>query len=56
MVGEKKYRIWRVYLAGCAQAFDSEKMSIYQVVCHKATQPSSTLPWSRHYIYDKTLD
>ena len=26
MVGEKKYRIWRVYLAGCAQAFDSEKM------------------------------
>lgn len=56
MVGEKKYRIWRIYLAGCAHAFDTQKMSIYQVVCQKAARRSDTLPWSRHYIYDKTLD
>ncbi|MGY8523842.1 class I SAM-dependent methyltransferase [Paracidovorax citrulli] len=56
MIGERKYRIWRVYLAGCAQAFEGEKMSIYQVVCHKAPRRASTLPWSRRYIYDTALD
>ena len=56
IVGEKKYRIWRVYLAGCAHAFDTQKMSIYQVVCHRSGLPSSSLPWSRRYLYDKPLD
>ncbi|QOT75544.1 SAM-dependent methyltransferase [Cupriavidus basilensis] len=56
MVGEKKYRIWRVYLAGCSHAFDTDQMSIYQVVCHKAGLSSQSLPWSRRYIYDKSLD
>jgi cyclopropane-fatty-acyl-phospholipid synthase len=56
LVGEKKYRIWRVYLAGCGHAFDTDQMSIYQVVCHKAGLPSHNLPWSRRYIYDKALD
>jgi cyclopropane-fatty-acyl-phospholipid synthase len=53
MVGEKKYRIWRVYLAGCAHAFDTGKMSIYQVTCRKAGLPSGTMPWSRRYLYDR---
>ncbi|AQV95206.1 cyclopropane-fatty-acyl-phospholipid synthase [Cupriavidus necator] len=55
LVGEKKYRIWRVYLAGCAHAFETEKMAIYQVVCHKSGLPADTLPWSRHYIYDQPI-
>ncbi len=55
MVGEKKYRIWRLYLAGCKHAFETDHMSIYQVVCHKAAQPSDSLPWSRHYIYDQPI-
>ncbi|RWA51106.1 hypothetical protein AU476_25490 [Cupriavidus sp. UYMSc13B] len=55
LVGEKKYRIWRVYLAGCAHAFETEKMSIYQVACHKAGLPADTLPWSRRYIYDQPI-
>lgn len=55
MVGEKKYRIWRVYLAGCAHAFTTDQMSIYQVVCHKAGRPPETLPWSRRYIYEPAL-
>ncbi|KWR78664.1 SAM-dependent methyltransferase [Cupriavidus sp. IDO] len=55
MVGEKKYRIWRVYLAGCAHAFDTDQMSIYQVVCHKAGKSSATLPWSRRYIYEHPI-
>jgi cyclopropane-fatty-acyl-phospholipid synthase len=51
-VDEKKFRIWRVYLAGCAHAFEHDRMSIYQVVCKKAGQHATTLPWSRRYIYD----
>jgi cyclopropane-fatty-acyl-phospholipid synthase len=35
-VGETKYRIWRVYLAGCAHAFSSGNASPYQIVCQKA--------------------
>ncbi|WP_454055786.1 class I SAM-dependent methyltransferase [Cupriavidus sp. Marseille-Q8015] len=55
MVGETKYRIWRVYLAGCSHAFTTEQMSIHQVVCHKAGRSADHLPWSRRYIYDTTL-
>lgn len=55
MVGEKTYRIWRVYLAGCEHAFDTHQMSIHQVLCHKADRPAGTLPWSRHYIYDHPI-
>jgi len=55
MVGEKKYRIWRVYLAGCSHAFDTDQMSIYQVTCHKAGMPSASLPWSRRYVYDHPI-
>ncbi|QET02499.1 class I SAM-dependent methyltransferase [Cupriavidus pauculus] len=55
MVGETKFRIWRVYLAGCAHAFTTDQMSIYQIVCHKAGRQAETLPSSRRYIYDTTL-
>ncbi|MEX3969689.1 class I SAM-dependent methyltransferase [Paraburkholderia caribensis] len=51
MIGEEKYRIWRVYLAGCAHAFDVDNVAIYQIVCQKSAKPSSTIPWSRRYMY-----
>ena len=51
MVGETKYRIWRVYLAGCAQAFAQDNVSIFQIVCQKSQQPANTIPWSRHHMY-----
>ncbi|RLK35424.1 SAM-dependent methyltransferase [Cupriavidus plantarum] len=56
MVGETKFRIWRVYLAGCAHAFTTDQMSIYQVVCHKAGRQAETLPTSRRYIYPNNQD
>jgi cyclopropane-fatty-acyl-phospholipid synthase len=52
MVGEKRYRIWRVYLMGCAHAFEVDDVAIYQVICRKAGRSATTLPWSRRYIYD----
>jgi cyclopropane-fatty-acyl-phospholipid synthase len=51
LVDDKRFRIWRVYLAGCAYAFTQDWVSLYQVVCTKANRDASTLPWSRRYMY-----
>ncbi len=51
IAGDKRYRIWRVYLAGCAYAFEQDWISIYQVLCSKAGRKAGALPWSRRYIY-----
>ncbi|MBB5392358.1 MULTISPECIES: cyclopropane-fatty-acyl-phospholipid synthase family protein [unclassified Herbaspirillum] len=50
---EKRYRIWRVYLAGSAYGFERDWISLYQVVCTKANTSAQGLPWSRNYIYGK---
>jgi cyclopropane-fatty-acyl-phospholipid synthase len=54
-VDDEKFRIWRVYLAGCAYAFTNDDVSIFQIVCRKAGRSADTLPWSRRYIYNKPL-
>lgn len=51
VAGDKAYRIWRIYLAGCAYAFSSDQISIYQVLFRPAHTPAAALPWSRQYIY-----
>ena len=53
MVSEKTLRIWRIYLAGCAWAFEHDEVSIYQVICRAAGQPAQGLPWSRRFIYER---
>ncbi len=53
MVSEKTWRIWRIYLAGCAWAFEHDEVSIYQVICRSAGQPAQGLPWSRRFIYER---
>jgi cyclopropane-fatty-acyl-phospholipid synthase len=55
LVDDEKFRIWRVYLAGCAYAFEHDDVSLYQVVCRKAGRSATTLPWSRRYMYEKPL-
>ena len=55
LVDDEKFRIWRVYLAGCAYAFEHDDVSIFQIVCRKAGRSASTLPWSRRYMYEKPL-
>lgn len=51
LVDDKRFRIWRVYLAGCAYAFAQDWISLNQVVCSKAGRDISTLPLSRKYMY-----
>lgn len=51
MVDERTWRIWRVYLAGCAWAFEHDEISIFQVLCQRAGQSAQCIPWSRRWIY-----
>jgi cyclopropane-fatty-acyl-phospholipid synthase len=51
-VGEKIYRIWRIYMAGSALGFERGWMSIYQVLAGKALPGGALdLPPTRDYIY-----
>ena len=50
--GDKRLRIWRAYLAGCAHAFSQRWVSIHQMLAVKTTDPTNNpLPWSRDWIY-----
>ncbi|MEC5397678.1 class I SAM-dependent methyltransferase [Uliginosibacterium sp. H1] len=52
IAGEKRFRVWRAYLAGCAHAFDANWIALHQIV---ATRPASLgrqkLPLTRDYMY-----
>jgi cyclopropane-fatty-acyl-phospholipid synthase len=49
---ERTARIWRLYLAGCAHAFDQNWVSIYQILASKQTQPGrAPLPLTRGWMY-----
>jgi cyclopropane-fatty-acyl-phospholipid synthase len=50
----RRFRIWRVYLAGCAYAFAHDWISLYQIVCGKAGEEPAQIPWSRRYMYNRT--
>lgn len=52
LIGEKRFRIWRVYLAGCARAFEADWIAIYQVLACKAGGGTrNPFPWSRGWQY-----
>lgn len=53
LVDEKTWRIWRIYLAGCAHAFEQNWVSLYQVLACKAgaQERLNPTPWSRAYMY-----
>ena len=51
---ERTARIWRIYLAGCAHAFEERWISIYQVLASKQRKPGPTeLPLTRDWMYAK---
>ena len=53
LVDDKRYRIWRIYLAGYAYGFEQDWMALHQIVCGKAGPHASRLNWSRRYRYDQ---
>ncbi|MEX0957840.1 MAG: cyclopropane-fatty-acyl-phospholipid synthase family protein [Burkholderiales bacterium] len=53
LVGEKRYRIWRIYMSGSAHAFERGWISIFQILGAKPL-PDGSLPYplTRSYIYE----
>jgi cyclopropane-fatty-acyl-phospholipid synthase len=52
--GDKRLRIWRAYLAGCAHAFAEGWVSIQQVLAVKSGDAKGNpLPWTRDYMYPR---
>jgi cyclopropane-fatty-acyl-phospholipid synthase len=52
LAGDRRLRIWQVYLAGCAYGFGHGWMNIYQLLACKADGPNQNpLPLTRDYMY-----
>ena len=52
IAGERRFRIWEIYLAGCAYAFSHGWINIYQVLACKAKNTAAIpLPLTREYMF-----
>jgi cyclopropane-fatty-acyl-phospholipid synthase len=52
IAGEKRYRIWSIYLAGCAYGFAHSWINLYQVLACKQGGPGmNPLPLTREFMY-----
>jgi len=51
LVGDLKYRIWRLYLAGSAYYFQSGKLNVYQSLLVKSCRGRSGMPLTREDWY-----
>lgn len=55
LVGERRYRTWLIYLAGCAHAFEQGWISLHQIVAVKARRRSmAPAPWTREHLHRAT--
>ncbi|MGH7753607.1 MAG: SAM-dependent methyltransferase, partial [Gemmatimonadales bacterium] len=52
LVGEGRYRTWRLFMAGCADAFAANRISVFQALLAKPEASGRVmLPWSRAHLY-----
>ena len=52
IAGGKRYRIWQIYLAGCAYGFANGWMNQYQLLaCKSENAGARPLPMTREYMY-----
>jgi cyclopropane-fatty-acyl-phospholipid synthase len=52
IVGEKRYRTWRIYMAGSAHAFDRGWISIFQILAGKPLSDGKLpYPLTRAHVY-----
>ncbi len=52
IAGDKRWRIWRMYLAGCAYGFANEWMALHQILAVKGGSDGGALPLTRDYMYE----
>lgn len=51
LVGERNYRIWRLYMTGCALQFEQGKTGIYQILAVRKHSSFPPLPLTRRDLY-----
>jgi cyclopropane-fatty-acyl-phospholipid synthase len=52
LAGPERYRVWRIYMAGCALAFERGWLSVHQLVAGKPdAQGRLARPWTRRHQY-----
>ncbi len=52
LIGEQKYRIWRIYMAGSAYAFDHGWMELWQILAGKPVEGRQpNYPFTRAHFY-----
>lgn len=51
IAGERIYRTWLIYLAGCAYGFEKGGVNVYQVLLAKQRDGFPTIPLTREDIY-----
>jgi len=52
MIGEKKYRIWRIYMAGSAYAFERNWLALFQVLGGRPGETGAAdYPYNRRHLY-----
>ncbi|MGH7110787.1 MAG: class I SAM-dependent methyltransferase, partial [Stellaceae bacterium] len=55
--GAERYRIWRMYMAGMAHAFDRGWLSVCQTLAQKPRDEGmAPRPWTRRYQYEPAID
>lgn len=53
IVGERAYRVWRIYMAGSAHAFERNWMALYQILAGKPLEDGShPYPFRREHVYE----
>jgi len=56
-IGEERYRIWRIYLAGSAHAFERGWLSLWQVLAGKPhVDGRLPVPLTRSYMYPRSCE
>ena len=50
-VPESVYRVWRLYMTGCALAFEEGGMGLYQILTSKRTPFANPVPLTRRDLY-----
>jgi cyclopropane-fatty-acyl-phospholipid synthase len=53
LVGERNYRIWRLYMTGCALQFEQGQTGIYQILAVRKNNSFPPLPLTRRDLYQE---
>jgi cyclopropane-fatty-acyl-phospholipid synthase len=52
LIGEQKYRIWRIYMAGSAYAFEHNWMALFQILGGRPHRDGTQdYPFNRRHVY-----